>query len=349
MWKKEFINLLFNSKDPSQLDANKAKKLKFNNTPSSLFKYRTMDKKGHTLDLISEDKIYLSKPSNFNDPFDCALNITTKSMDNDYIREILSDYDLSILKRFNFTSKELYKLKKSKRFIHDISKLYVKKIYPNYKKNLEKYNGLVNNLENKIMDSHLNLEKIKNHIYLTCFSEINDSILMWSHYTHNHEGICIEYNFKELNFNNPLTRYTFPVIYSDNVLDFGEFLPNSNKEFENIMEKYMDGINPNDISDGLVLPEMSNNRNNMAIFAVALNKSKDWDYEKEWRYILLHKTALNPPKFIDVPKPKAIFLGAKINDINKEKIIEIGKKRNINVYQMKLKLGTYFLESYQLI
>ena len=43
---------------------------------------------------------------------------------------------------------------------------------------------------------------------MSCFSEIHDSILMWSYYANSHMGICIEYDLSKLpkNPTNQLTR-----------------------------------------------------------------------------------------------------------------------------------------------
>ena len=59
----------------------------------------------------------------------------------------------------------------------------------------------------------LNVESknMQNKVFVSCFSERSDSLLMWSHYANNHRGICVGYGLKEL-----IEKYgCFPVIYSD--------------------------------------------------------------------------------------------------------------------------------------
>ena len=52
---------------------------------------------------------------------------------------------------------------------------------------------------------------MQNTVYVGCFSERNDSLLMWSHYGDEHRGLCIGYNLHDL-----IKKYNcFPVIYSD--------------------------------------------------------------------------------------------------------------------------------------
>lgn len=56
----------------------------------------------------------------------------------------------------------------------------------------------------------------------------------------------------------------------------------------------------------------------------AINKSKEWSYEKEWRYVLPFGST-NKPITLPVPKPTAVYLGAMISKPNKENILEIAK------------------------
>ena len=51
-------------------------------------------------------------------------------------------------------------------------------------------------------------------LYITCFSEIKDDILMWSHYSDSDSGFCVEYDFGNLFDQTKTDRIDiFPVIY----------------------------------------------------------------------------------------------------------------------------------------
>lgn len=52
---------------------------------------------------------------------------------------------------------------------------------------------------------------------------------------------------------------------------------------------------------------------------------------------------------ISIIEPKAIYIGAKANEENSKKIIEIAKAKNIEVFKMKLKRNNYGLEAVQLL
>ena len=92
-------------------------------------------------------------------------------------------------------------------------------------------------MENDIGNGYLDLGLIKS-IHVACFSETKESILMWSHYADNHKGFCVEYDFKELGISNPFARFIFPVIYTDTIFDMKDYLPDSNKEFDDLKKLY---------------------------------------------------------------------------------------------------------------
>ena len=93
-------------------------------------------------------------------------------------------------------------------------------------------------------------------IYLCCFSEKNDSILMWSHYAASNTGICVSYDFNTMKeeFRNML----LPVAYSNHPVTTPNFWGNTNlNDFETEYN----------------------------VYGTILTKNKTWDYEKEWRLI----------------------------------------------------------------
>lgn len=124
-----------------------------------------------------------------------------------------------------------------------------------------------------------------------------------------------------------------------------DYLPDSNKEFDNVLKNYVGSIKEEDILGGIRFPEINGDVNNMLIFYNALIKSKDWRYEKEWRYVIPCENVKNKTIYLPVPKPKAIFLGAKISEENYEKILKIGKERDINICKMDIKSSEFALES----
>jgi hypothetical protein len=67
----------------------------------------------------------------------------------------------------------------------------------------------------------------------------------------------------------------------------------------------------------------------------SMHKAKDWEYEQEWRLILMNgfsEPAANQPS----PSVKAIYLGVKMLPRNQTRLINIAIKKKIPVYGMEL-------------
>lgn len=142
-------------------------------------------------------------------------------------------------------------------------------------------------------------KKLADRYNLTCFTETNDNNLMWSHYTNNHSGICVEYSDNLLNTINQIKGFfaSGKVYYSEN--------PPIVDVFENAEDQ---------------------------IKKMAFHKQSEWKYEKEFR-ILFRSNEQN--RFISFESNliKTVFIGCNCpQDISKH-IIEICKKSNIKVYQ----------------
>lgn len=164
-------------------------------------------------------------------------------------------------------------------------------------------------------------ETIKTKMSITCLSEKKDINPLWAHYADNHTGICIEYDLKNCN-NLFLKTMCFPVNYVEK---------NDNTE------------------DVISLVVYKNLEEGSFLLKTANSKSKDWEYEKEWRIVFLE----NYDNYIDLYsnkhyalfiKPKSIYLGLKIDKKIKKEIIDICKFREINLYQMIKKNQDFILK-----
>ena len=123
------------------------------------------------------------------------------------------------------------------------------------------------------------VEELKNrfeNIGVCSFSEDNLNILMWSHSADEHKGFCVEYYCEEGSY---LRNHIRKINYVNKIpsITIEEF----NRYGENEKKNY--------------------------IYELALFKSKDWEYEKEWRLI----TDYNNKYCNDEIKIKAIYFGAR--------------------------------------
>lgn len=120
------------------------------------------------LRVLFNKSIKFSRPTDFNDPFDCyyellTFNITEKFI-NDQINKgilVLDDYEKSLTKI---------------QLINHLKKVYT-------------------------FDNEIVADTFKdglNQVWISCFSKIYDEVLMWSHYGDMHKGVCIGFNLKGL-------------------------------------------------------------------------------------------------------------------------------------------------------
>lgn len=169
---------------------------------------------------------------------------------------------------------------------------------------------------------------------ITCLSERWDSSLMWSHYTNKHQGFCLEYDFTHPDY--PYFRINYPEYIASRLMLFP--VQYSNKRPQ-ITETLLDSKFRFNYSKSKKLPSLTIKN----VIKALLVKSKDWEYEHEWRIIQIGTKTQNKIKF---PKPTKIFLGCNISKENKQKLIEIAKKKNIPIYQMVLEPDEYRLSYY---
>ncbi len=159
--------------------------------PEYLYKYR--DTKPLHIDSLKEEKLYLSKPSAFNDPTESIAYVDTNTM---------LEY------AFSFP---------------DCAKVF---------DSFEIGDDPIGNLVKRTELMNVGLEYIKlnrERVKILCLSEVIDSPLMWSHYASEHRGFAIRFRSDTIDIpecndcNNKICRRPgkpiFPVIYKDSRYD----------------------------------------------------------------------------------------------------------------------------------
>ena len=261
------------------INTNEKKAIKF------LYQYRTLNE--FTLPNLKNQELRLNSPTLFNDPYDCRLLINDD--------EIIDEFKTFIDKK-NVSIEE-------KKLIREASESN------EYKEIIE---DLVNKSEKIVFDAMIDM------VSIACFTEEYKSMLMWSHYSDYHKGICIKYKKEDLNSISEIT--LDKVIYTD-------------KRNYNII----------DLIDNVV-----NTEGNEKIVAVndfiqksIFLKSKCWKYEKEWRMLYLKSNNDNEKDRegfnIKSPKPEAIYMGTKIKEEDRDLIINLCREKEIELYQMKMR------------
>ena len=133
-------------------------------TPKTIFKYE-----GFTVQSLlnlKKNSVYFGSPQNFNDPYDCAIKASVAEPTPDELQRVLeyycSDPDKPTHLKTNFKAMPLHELK------------------------AQMLNGATKALDDA-RDNFLRTNGV------TCFSERNDNLLMWSHYGGQYKGFCLEF------------------------------------------------------------------------------------------------------------------------------------------------------------
>ncbi len=280
--------------------------LKFGHIPNRLFKYRQYGE--FALENLKNNTLWCNSASGFNDPYDTSIHFkySQKTLDNQLTKSIkeqgangkysfLSHTELEMLANADEPSRVLAEIAEQK----TNGRLPAEKLHLFLQQNTLRESEKMN----------LEFNRVLKLGYKMCsLSQRNDSMLMWSHYSSEHTGFVMEYDFSALPNESILTRMLWPMIYDDQLFDASEF--------------FEEGLNGG----------MSNNM--LAIIA-SIHKAKDWSYEREWR-LIIPKGPNEPSLNFPCPKVKSIYIGALASESDEHNLIEIGKNKNIPVCKMHL-------------
>lgn len=237
--------------------------------PASLYKYYSDTKLN--FETIKNNSMWYSAPCNFNDIFDCNISIDDEKIFNNALN-----------------------LFPNKRGVRTGS--------PMWKKLKEEINRGLYMLETQF-------NELRNTTGISCFSEREDSLLMWAHYANNHRGICVEYNL--LNVNKELGFTAVPIIYSNDRTCFDSIESYGEKD---IWEFFIESLT---------------------------SKSMEWNYEKEWR-IIRDQVACGSQwdvnkkgALLKMIRPDSIILGCATNLEFEKEIMRYCDDNKIKLYKMK--------------
>ncbi|MDQ0885929.1 hypothetical protein QFZ81_001017 [Paenibacillus sp. V4I9] len=316
MWIDDYIKLKYpiNNK---LIKMEEAMLFKYEHIPTSLYKYRAVNE--FSLKNLEEDTVWVTNAVNFNDPYDCALNMEFNYLEERIKRAIISKF----LDSHNQNGVDKNQLKGySTKSLKELCKFVL-----SYDKQLSTKPDIIDEFAESMIrlmkeenDNHVKLfvEKAQKGTFIACFSELNDSILMWSHYANNHKGFCVEYDFKQCGNDDVLTRSLQPVIYTDKMFDMSVYMTETLEDHNNLISIYS-----------------------------AIIKSKEWAYEREWR--LTFPMGVSFESFNRaVTTPKAVYLGTKISEDDQNKVLSIANRRNIPVFKMSMRSDEFKLVSGEL-
>ena len=303
-----------------------------NSMPKILFKYREFDE--YSFDMLNDEYCFLCKAGNLDDPFDCISNF---NMDEVCVKNSaqLSHKTLSHIINLIFSfcnidnshKKGIRNLVENSITDGDIDK---NKLHSN----LSRVNFLTNNEKQQLFSILINFKPV-NDTYFDSdgFSSVartslksqevlgicslttkRDNKPMWSLYGDEYRGYCVEYEVPQ----NDLVRSSlYPVIYE--------------RKFKNNFPLKLIDFSLNNIVRVMSNGEIRTNIGGLN--ELFCTKDSDWKYQDEWRLIGdcdAHCKEL---------KVKAIYLGFRCSEENKNQILQIADKKHFSVYLMNNPTG----------
>lgn len=245
--------------------------------PTYLYKYINWENEFHR-NILCKNEIFFSSITKFNDPFDSSVPLR---------------YDLG-------TDEQIFNL-----FCEAIQR-----DNPGIQKKSVEYrahNHMQSMKRNQSFDNIISFRELIKSMYgIFCTSQIFDSILMWSHYSNSHKGLCLRINCEK-----------FKSFIETECINDGNVIVWDKVEYS---EKYPI-LNPFEIKN-----DYDYNIKPLII------KSSAWEYEEEVRFILfdfVNKIFVLPEGVID-----AVYLGWKIPAEWMDEVISICSLKKIKVFKM---------------
>ncbi|WP_334042398.1 DUF2971 domain-containing protein [Burkholderia ambifaria] len=309
-WIDDFVAKLF-PLDVSVQELEAAFLLKYKNIPHRLFKYREVNK--YSIENLVDDTVWLADPATFNDPYDCHHFINYNQLSNDIL--ITMPQEL----RDRLPQDKLEEIENSISLAEDPNSAMVdillRDVAPEKAAAMKAaLLGVTSAAFEKMGTDGAN--RMKDAFKVCSFSERVDSTLMWSHYANYHKGFCIEYDIKSVHPGDYVSRFMYPVIYSEHPFD----------------------ATPNMLRVGRA------GFNNLYLNLAGLIKSMDWGYEKEWRLIFANGV-LDKAQSWKMPVPKAIYLGSHISPDDQARLTDICMSKGISILKMHHSRGAFVMEA----
>lgn len=315
--------------------------------------------------IISSSQIALSKPQDFNDPFDCvpvsteddlrkAIEILNGYAIDQTIFESLQDIKDKINKPLQkaLVSFVLWeyriarKLAKHKPTAYSpiftfekFDKLFrlcerLGKVSPEQLQEKEKLAYVQSAIEQQEWDTIHQMANQRDSLYVACLSAVYDSILMWSYYGQDHKGVCIEFEIEE----DPrmLSKVEYcterPTVQMEKLM-------------KDLCGKIFAQKSSSEINgDPVLLP---------LVVQPYISKAKEWEHEQEYRLIFpeqildemnIQKKMCDDKKerYMYNVKITKVFLGAAMSDEQKSEIRSIIPSE-VEVVEMRISNTTYEL------
>lgn len=275
-------------------------------------KFRTWatndDAKKRVLEAIKNGKLYFSTALGYNDPYDTLMYYERDALLSHIVNEIDTHMD------------EYVQSLKQKNFSTGCMAEYILKAANEKKLKTD----FISDVEQKISKMK---SSIHDNIKGICFSKNTLSVLMWAHYAKDHTGIALLYDIKELQSADcfDLEGNLLPEQFELKPIRYAEQRPDATKFVNDYLLRRATFENfP--VVDNLNIGTILDEPDYKIVKDIVLTKDIAWSYEKEVRLIPrdLNFEGKSDIGFLKI-KPKAIILGAKISESDRDEILKILK------------------------
>jgi hypothetical protein len=297
--------------------ADEAIAVKYQNRPKSIFKYRCNNEQSYYN--LENDFVWVCSPTSYNDPYDSSISIAAHTLTNTVMRESVRQF----IERELGSKVDACKIEQILNAPHptlalqELIMVDVERVPPEHQAMFREPLAAQLKAWEEVFAKTLAASH-KDSLKVCSFGGSQYSIIMWSHYADQHRGFCIEYDTDSLPPENLFVRMLYPVIYSEKLFDG---------------TKYYLAAMRNRATFNILFPALA-----------ALYKSPEWSYEKEWRLVIPANLVRDASPW-RVPTPKHIYLGSRMPDGEKEQIIEICRKKGVDIHQMYLADDSFLLRS----
>lgn len=252
----------------------------------NIYKYRNFSKDHITS--VMKNEIWFSLGAQFNDPFDCKPPLKILS------KESMKLFLLEKLENASTLSED------------DVRKLA--------QLNFDEFTNNLNDTGSDIAHIVNTFFSVINKCFISCFSKVNNSLLMWSHYSYNHTGFCVGYNLEK-------------ILKTVDLSDHGEV------SYENRIKDFLE--------------ESKLEHFEKAARNVMFQKCEEWSYEKEYRLIHGEIAMHKDDKFKNIALGEnsvvTIYFGCKSLHSDREMLMSKLKGRKIDFYLMRQSLDAFSL------
>ncbi len=256
-----------------------------------LFKY--MNHFG--VDILRDLRLKVTPPNELNDPFEFSPYLPPGKVTEEHVRRLmLTTSPRELYDEMASSGEKLPPFEHFERILRTVPPNRVANAVPMFQRS---YEGLV----------AANLDSVSQILGLVCFSEEENNILMWSHYTDSHKGILLEFDTSHPYFceNSKFTK----VEYSKKRVPFDPSWSDGSPELERHCGE------------------------------VLCTKNSAWDYEREWRSLFelgeCHQTKVDGRTlyFSDIPPDLIVqvVLGYRCPADVQNQVLEAKRARSLSL------------------